>query len=108
MNHYKNSAGKVFGIEDDQADLIQDDWVLMTSEEFKEHCYPAKTIDDLSTDARHLRDQLLSSADVEINKLFDAGLSTSLWSTYRQALRDIPQQDGFPEIINWPEVPTAG
>lgn len=27
------------------------------------------------------------------------------WQTYRQALRDIPQQTGYPETIVWPEQP---
>lgn len=28
-----------------------------------------------------------------------------IWLTYRQALRDIPRQSGYPDIINWPEEP---
>ena len=28
------------------------------------------------------------------------------WRDYRQALLDIPQQEGFPNEIFWPEVPT--
>jgi hypothetical protein len=27
------------------------------------------------------------------------------WASYRQALRDVPQQDGFPTTINWPAKP---
>jgi hypothetical protein len=27
------------------------------------------------------------------------------WAAYRQALRDIPQQPGFPDNINWPTQP---
>lgn len=27
------------------------------------------------------------------------------WATYRQALRDVPAQDGFPNTINWPSEP---
>jgi len=27
------------------------------------------------------------------------------WADYRQALRDIPEQAGFPEDIDWPPVP---
>lgn len=27
------------------------------------------------------------------------------WKTYRQALRDIPQQSGFPSSVTWPEPP---
>ena len=28
-----------------------------------------------------------------------------LWATYRQALRDVPEQSGFPENIVWPTSP---
>jgi hypothetical protein len=27
------------------------------------------------------------------------------WTTYRQALRDVPQQDGFPANVTWPDQP---
>lgn len=27
------------------------------------------------------------------------------WAAYRQALRDVPQQPGFPTNINWPTQP---
>jgi len=30
-----------------------------------------------------------------------------LWQSYRQALRDVPQQAGFPEGVEWPEAPEA-
>lgn len=29
------------------------------------------------------------------------------WKTYRQALRDVPEQEGFPDGIIWPDEPTA-
>jgi len=29
------------------------------------------------------------------------------WATYRQALRDVPAQPGFPNNINWPVAPTT-
>lgn len=28
-----------------------------------------------------------------------------LWQSYRQALRDIPKQPGFPQSVDWPEQP---
>jgi len=34
----------------------------------------------------------------------DVAMSTG-WATYRQALRDVPNQDGFPYEIEWPEEP---
>lgn len=27
------------------------------------------------------------------------------WREYRQNLRDVPEQDGFPESVVWPDVP---
>jgi len=29
------------------------------------------------------------------------------WKNYRQALRDVPQQAGFPNDIEWPEEPST-
>lgn len=30
---------------------------------------------------------------------------TAEWEAYKQALRDVPAQEGFPYIINWPVLP---
>lgn len=30
---------------------------------------------------------------------------SELWKAYRQALRDVPQQAGFPENVVWPVTP---
>lgn len=32
---------------------------------------------------------------------------TGAWARYRQALRDVPEQDGFPWNVTWPEEPEA-
>jgi len=32
-------------------------------------------------------------------------LNSDIWKTYRQALRDIPTQTGFPNDVVWPEQP---
>lgn len=32
--------------------------------------------------------------------------TSTAWRRYRQALRDLPDQAGFPLSINWPEPPT--
>ena len=37
----------------------------------------------------------------------DAPVDKTAWATYRQALRDIPSQAGFPWDIQWPEAPAA-
>jgi len=63
----------------------------------------------LSTDAiRAERDRLLSACD--FTQLPDAPLSAAQkaeWSAYRQALRDIPLQAGFPNSVVWPIAPEA-
>ena len=33
------------------------------------------------------------------------GNEKSRWREYRQALRDIPDQEGFPDSVVWPEEP---
>ena len=33
------------------------------------------------------------------------GANKTAWATYRQALRDIPAQAGFPWDVTWPEMP---
>lgn len=50
------------------------------------------------------RQQLLESSDW--TQLPDVPMATrSAWSDYRQALRDITDQVGFPQSINWPVRP---
>lgn len=51
--------------------------------------------------ARIERDVLLSDSDVYAL----ADRITDEWRTYRQALRDIPNQSGFPDDITWPNKP---
>jgi hypothetical protein len=57
--------------------------------------------------ARDQRVELLAAADVLIHKAEDTGQADRLPAlrAYRQALRDVPQQDGFPNTISWPTMP---
>ena len=57
------------------------------------------------TAAREHRDQLLVQSDW--TQLPDVPEATRLaWAEYRQLLRDVPSQSGFPSKVNWPETPT--
>jgi len=38
-------------------------------------------------------------------QLADAPVDVGAWTDYRQALRDVPDQDGFPWSVEWPEKP---
>jgi hypothetical protein len=46
-------------------------------------------------------------ADCDWTQVADAPGDKAAWATYRQALRDISSQTGFPWDIQWPEAPTA-
>ena len=55
-------------------------------------------------DARVERNSLLLESDWTQAKDVPDSVSTK-WAPYRQALRDVPQQAGFPENIVWPSKP---
>lgn len=62
----------------------------------------AETADEI----RARRDKLL--ADTDWTQTLDAPIDAATreaMRTYRQALRDVPQQEGFPADIQWPELP---
>lgn len=59
----------------------------------------------LAAEVRDTRDKLIVQADALINKAIDAGQDVAALRAYRQALRDVPQQAGFPLAIDWPAVP---
>lgn len=68
---------------------------------------PPLTPDQLAEAARIHRDSLLRESDW--TQLPDVEKETRLrWVPYRQALRDIPQQEGFPAGIEWPPQPGDG
>ena len=70
---------------------------------YEEYLSSAKSmeIESLSSIARERRDKLLSETDYLA--LSDQTMPENVKS-YRQALRDIPEQSGFPYEINWPQL----
>jgi len=66
---------------------------------------PESQIYNEAADAvRSERDKLI--ADTDWMALSDNTL-TAGWSAYRQALRDITSQEGFPHSVEWPEKPVT-
>lgn len=53
--------------------------------------------------ARARRNDALSKTDW--TQAADSPVDSTAWATYRQALRDIPSQAGFPNTITWPTEP---
>jgi hypothetical protein len=65
--------------------------------------YTAAADDRKAESIRLKRDGLLSQTDWMACS--DVTMSDE-WKTYRQALRDIPSQEGFPNDVTWPTSPT--
>lgn len=63
---------------------------------------PVASQDDLAAAVRARRDALLAASDWTQGKDIPDSISNA-WAGYRQALRDIPQQEGFPASVSWPE-----
>lgn len=66
--------------------------------------YVPPSDEELAAEVRAQRDLLLSQTDW--TQLPDVPQATrGRWAEYRQALRDITLQDGFPAAMEWPEPP---
>ena len=72
----------------------------------QEAAYKAQKDAEFAKSARDSRDRLLAECDWVVVKSLESGQAVPTeWAAYRQALRDIPQQAGFPITINWPVKP---
>lgn len=55
---------------------------------------------------RSVRDTYLSQSDWVVTRAQELGEPVPEdWAAYRQALRDVPEQEGFPYNIEWPTSP---
>lgn len=63
----------------------------------------AKRTEAMAFSVRQTRDALLQQSDW--TQIWDATCDKDAWAEYRQALRDITSQPGFPWEIGWPEKP---
>lgn len=65
---------------------------------------PVIEASELIATAKAKRNALLAKTDW--TQLTDVVATTQLkWTPYRQALRDLPAQVGFPQVIDWPVEP---
>ncbi len=83
-------------------DLWEKGWSVrqMTSDEISD-------VDNgLASSVRDSRNQLLSASDwTQFNDSPLSEADKESWAAYRNALRDVPSQSGFPNDIVWPELP---
>ena len=69
----------------------------------KDAASAAAAIEGNKSNIRMLRNQFLLSCDW--TQVSDSTTDKAAWATYRQALRDIPTQAGFPDTVQWPTQP---
>lgn len=63
----------------------------------------------LAAEVRAERDRLLAGCDcTQIADFPTSEEARTQWAAYRQALRDVPQQEGFPWAVEWPVAPGPG
>jgi hypothetical protein len=68
-----------------------------------EAAYKAMKDAEQAKAVREQRTQKLSDSDW--TQIADSTADKTAWATYRQALRDITAQSGFPWTITWPDAP---
>jgi len=87
------------------SDYTTEEGVTVTKAE-QEQAYTARKNEEAATAVRAERDKLIASCDWMAIKAFEGGTTVSAeWATYRQALRDVSAQAGFPNDITWPTQP---
>lgn len=84
-------------------EVVQNDPVLTDGVWTQSWSVNQKPSDVASKNIRSERDYRL--ADTDHHALSDTPAMTTEMSTYRQALRDVPSQSGFPFNVTWPEKP---
>ena len=78
------------------------DGVTTTAAE-AEAAYKATKDAEQSASVRTSRNNKLAECDW--TQLADSTADKTTWATYRQSLRDVTVQDGFPWNVTWPEAP---
>ena len=73
-----------------------------TERDAEEAAYLAGANDRAAAAARQERNGLLAATDWTANS--DVTMATEM-TAYRQALRDVPTQSGFPSEVTWPDKP---
>ena len=85
------------------SDTTDEDGVTTTAAE-NEAVYKARKDAEQGVSVRATRDTKLAESDW--TQARDVTLANDAdWATYRQALRDVPTQEGFPWSVTWPEQP---
>lgn len=69
----------------------------------QEAAYKAAKDAEQAKSVRQQRGEKLKDSDW--TQVADAPVDQAAWATYRQALRDVTSQEGFPWAVTWPTIP---
>lgn len=83
-------------------DTTAEDGTVTTAAE-NEAAYKAMKDAEQAKAVRQQRGEKLKETDW--TQVADAPVDKALWAAYRQALRDVTTQEGFPWDVQWPEMP---
>ena len=106
---YKDTQGNIYAVSPIQKP--KEDWIKLTPEESEAHLNPQPTTEQLAEQVRAERDAKIEAVRWRVERAKDEiDLGIPLTEPlepllrYVQALRDVPQQAGFPEKVEWPEL----
>ena len=86
--------------------LIDDEFVNVNGAWILPYKLEALPLDEAESNVRRKRDRDLQKCDWVVIKNTEKGTNIPVeWEVYRQALRDITGQAGFPYSVEWPTKP---
>lgn len=94
---------KIQRIQEDVPELINGLWTQVWSVVNLTAAEVVEQNDSVAASVRAKRNILLS--DCDWTQVADAPVDKAVWASYRQALRDISKQPGFPWSVTWPVAP---
>lgn len=105
MKYFRDiTTQEVYGYDPDQQDLIAEAQENPDMEDITSSWPPASnSAPDKAQEVRGERNLLLMVSDW--TQVADAPVDKAEWATYRQELRDITAQEGFPDNVVWPTEP---
>lgn len=86
--------------------LVEDRWVLEWEVVQKSEYEIIIDTEEFGNKIRKERDDLLKETDWMATKAFETNTPVpEMWLIYRQQLRDLTSQEGFPYNVTWPQYP---
>ena len=89
---------------DEQTHYLKASVFYQVGDRWQQHYTPEPLLEErVAASIRAERNERLSATDW--TQVADAPVDTAAWAAYRQALRNVTEQAGFPTDVEWPEQP---